>query len=170
MRHLKKGRKLNRTSSHRSALLSNLAATFVINKHIVTTEPKAKELRSFAERLVTYAKKNSLHGRRLILKNIKGRNSKKIADILIHDVAPSYTDRNGGYTRIIRLGNRLGDNAEMCMIELVDFNDVYGAEAAAPAKKKTRRRSTKKTTSADAEVKTDVEASDDSKDVEKSEE
>ena len=78
MRHLKRGRKLNRTSSHRSALLSNLAATFVINKHIVTTEPKAKELRSFAERLVTYAKKNSLHGRRLILKNIKGRNSKKI--------------------------------------------------------------------------------------------
>ena len=124
MRHLKRGRKLNRTSSHRSALLSNLAATFVINKHIVTTEPKAKELRSFAERLVTYAKKNSLHGRRLILKNIKGRNSKKIADILIHDVAPNYTDRNGGYTRIIKLDNRKNDNAKMCIIEFVNLKNT----------------------------------------------
>ena len=130
MRHLKRGRKLNRTSSHRSALLSNLAATFVINKHIVTTEPKAKELRSFAERLVTYAKKNSLHGRRLILKNIKGRNSKKIADILIHDVAPSYTDRNGGYTRIIKLDNRKNDNAKMCIIEFVNLKNTDGEDSA----------------------------------------
>ena len=130
MRHLKRGRKLNRTSSHRSALLSNLAATFVINKHIVTTEPKAKELRSFAERLVTYAKKNSLHGRRLILKNIKGKNSKKIADILIHDVAPSYTDRNGGYTRIIKLDNRKNDNAKMCIIEFVNLKNTDGEDSA----------------------------------------
>ena len=129
MRHLKRGRKLNRTSSHRSALLSNLAATFVINKHIVTTEPKAKELRSFAERLVTYAKKNSLHGRRLILKNIKGRNSKKIADILIHDVAPSYTDRNGGYTRIIKLDNRKNDNAKMCIIEFVNLKNTESEDS-----------------------------------------
>ena len=128
MRHLKRGRKLNRTSSHRSALLSNLAATFVMNKHIVTTEPKAKELRSFAERLVTYAKKNSLHGRRLILKNIKGRNSKKIADILIHDVAPNYTDRNGGYTRIIKLDNRKNDNAKMCIIEFVNLKNIDGED------------------------------------------
>jgi len=129
MRHLKRGRKLNRTSSHRSALLSNLAATFVINKHIVTTEPKAKELRSFAERLVTYAKKNSLHGRRLILKNIKGRNSKKIADILIHDVAPNYTDRNGGYTRIIKLDNRKNDNAKMCIIEFVNLKNTESEDS-----------------------------------------
>ena len=137
MRHLKKGRKLNRTSSHRSALLSNLAANFVINKHIVTTEPKAKELRSFAERLVTYAKKNSLHGRRLILKNIKGRNSKKIADILIHDVAPNYTDRNGGYTRIIKLDNRKNDNAKMCIIEFVNLKNTDGEDSAEEKQEKT---------------------------------
>ena len=137
MRHLKRGRKLNRTSSHRSALLSNLAATFVINKHIVTTEPKAKELRSFAERLVTYAKKNSLHGRRLILKSIKGRNSKKIADILIHDVAPNYTDRNGGYTRIIKLDNRKNDNAKMCIIEFVNLKDIDSYDSSEEKQEKT---------------------------------
>ena len=137
MRHLKKGRKLNRTSSHRSALLSNLAANFIINKHIVTTEPKAKELRSFAERLVTYAKKNSLHGRRLIIKNIKGRNSKKIADILIHDVAPNYTDRNGGYTRIIKLDNRKNDNAKMCIIEFVNLKNTESEESAEDKQEKT---------------------------------
>ena len=137
MRHLKRGRKLNRTSSHRSALLSNLAANFVINKHIITTEPKAKELRSFAERLVTYAKKNSLHGRRLILKNIKGRNSKKIADILIHDVAPSYTDRNGGYTRIIKLDNRKNDNAKMCIIEFVNLKNIDSEDSAEEKQEKT---------------------------------
>ena len=137
MRHLKRGRKLNRTSSHRSALLSNLAATFVINKHIVTTEPKAKELRSFAERLVTYAKKNSLHGRRLILKNIKGRNSKKIADILIHDVAPNYTDRNGGYTRIIKLDNRKNDNAKMCIIEFVNLKNTDSEDSSQEKQEKT---------------------------------
>ena len=121
MRHFKRGRKLNRTASHRSALLSNLASAFVINKQIITTQPKAKELRGFAERLITYAKKDSLHGRRLILKNIKGRNSKKIADILIHDLAPNYKDRNGGYTRIIKLDNRKNDNAKMCIIEFVNL-------------------------------------------------
>ena len=121
MRHYKRGRKLNRTASHRSALLSNLASAFVINKQIITTQPKAKELRGFAERLITYAKKDSLHGRRLILKKIKGRNSKKIADILIHDLAPNYKDRNGGYTRIIKLDNRKNDNAKMCIIEFVDL-------------------------------------------------
>ena len=121
MRHLNKGRKLNRTASHRSALLSNLASAFVINKQIITTQPKAKELRGFAERLITYAKKDSLHGRRLILKKIKGKNSKKIADILIHDLAPNYRDRNGGYTRIIKLDNRKNDNAKMCIIEFVDL-------------------------------------------------
>ena len=121
MRHFKRGRKLNRTASHRSALLSNLASSFIIYKQITTTQPKAKELRKFAERLVTYAKKDSLHGRRLILKNIKGKLNKKIANILIHDLAPNYKDRNGGYTRIIKLDNRKNDNADMCIIEFVDL-------------------------------------------------
>ena len=119
MRHAKKGRKLNRTSSHRKALFSNMASSLIINKHIVTTLPKAKELRRLSERLVTYAKKDNLHGRRLILKNIKGKLSKKIANILIHDIAPNYKERNGGYTRIIKLQNRKNDNSEMCIIEFV---------------------------------------------------
>ena len=119
MRHRKKGRKLNRTASHRKALFSNLASSLIINKHIVTTLPKAKELRRFSERLVTYAKKDDLHGRRLILKNIKGKLSKKIANILIHDIAPNYLDRLGGYTRIIKLENRKNDNAQMSIIEFV---------------------------------------------------
>ena len=102
-------------------MLSNLASSFIIHKQITTTQPKAKELRGFAERLITYAKNDSLHGRRLILKNIKGKNNKKIADILIHDLAPNYKERNGGYTRIIKLDNRKNDNAKMCIIEFVDF-------------------------------------------------
>ena len=121
MRHLKKGRKLNRTASHRSALMSNLASSLVIHKQITTTEPKAKELRGFAERLVTYAKKDSVHGRRLILRKIKGSLNKKVANILIHDLAPNYKDRNGGYTRIVKLDNRKNDNARMCIIEFVDL-------------------------------------------------
>ena len=121
MRHCKKGRKLNRTASHRKALFSNLASALIINKHIVTTLPKAKELRRFSERLVTYAKKDNLHGRRLIMKNIKGKLNKKIANILIHDIAPNYSDRSGGYTRIIKLKNRKNDNSEMCIIEFVNL-------------------------------------------------
>ena len=124
MRHLKKGRKLNRTSSHRSALMSNLASSLVIHKQITTTQPKAKELRSFAERLITYAKKDSVHGRRLILRKIKGNLNKKVANILIHDIAPNYKDRNGGYTRIIKLSNRKNDNANMSIIEFVDLKNI----------------------------------------------
>ena len=123
MRHLKSGRKLNRTASHRKALFSNLASSLIINKHIVTTLPKAKELRRLSERLVTYAKKDSLHGRRLIMKRIKGKLKKEISNILIHEIAPNYTDRNGGYTRIIKLANRKNDNANMSIIEFVSFQE-----------------------------------------------
>ena len=124
MRHLNKGRKLNRTSSHRSSLLSNLSISLIKHKQIVTTEQKAKELRRFIERLVTYAKKNNLHGRRLILKKIKGNLKKEAANILIHDIAPNYKDRNGGYTRIIKLNNRKNDNANMSIIEFVDLKNT----------------------------------------------
>tara|TARA_Y100000590_G_scaffold348112_1_gene398971 strand:- start:1024 stop:1455 length:432 start_codon:yes stop_codon:yes gene_type:complete len=123
MRHFKRGRKLNRTSSHRSALLSNLASSFIIHKQITTTHPKALELKSYVERLITYAKKDSLHGRRLILKKIKGKLSKKITNILMHDLAPNYIGRNGGYTRIIKIDNRKNDNAKMCLIEFVDLKN-----------------------------------------------
>ena len=121
MRHLVKGRKLNRTASHRKALLSNLSCSLIKHKRIITTEPKAKELRGFVERLVTYAKKDNLHGRRLIMKKIKGNSKKEISNILIHDIAPNYLDRNGGYTRIIKLDNRKNDNARMSLIEFIDL-------------------------------------------------
>ena len=88
----------------------------------LSVDAKAKELRSFAERLVSYAKKNDLHGRRLIQKNIKGQLSKKIANILIHDIAPIYENRNGGYTRLIKLNNRKNDNASISLIEFVDIS------------------------------------------------
>ena len=121
MRHGRKINKLNRTASHRKALMSNLISSLVIHKQIITTDAKAKELRRYAERLVTYAKKDNLHGRRLILKNIKGSDSKSIANILIHEIAPIYKDRNGGYTRIIKLANRKNDNSLVSLIEFVDF-------------------------------------------------
>jgi len=123
MRHLVKGRKLNRTASHRKALLSNMSCSLIKHKRIITTEQKAKELRRFVERLITYAKKDNLHGRRLIMKKIKGKLKKEISNLLIHEIAPNYSDRNGGYTRIIKLQNRKNDNADMSLIELVDFQN-----------------------------------------------
>ena len=129
MRHQKKGRKLNRTASHRKALFSNLAASLVIHKKITTTAAKGKELRSYVERLVTYAKKGDVHGRRLIQKKIPGKRGKEIANILIHDIAPSYMDRQGGYTRLIKLNNRKNDNAPVSLIEFVDIApDITEAE------------------------------------------
>ena len=119
MRHQKRGRKLNRTASHRKALFSNMAASLVFNKRIITTHPKAKELQSFVERLVTYAKKDDVHGRRLIQSKIIGKLSKSVANELIHNIAPQYTSRNGGYTRVIKLDNRKNDDAVKALIEFV---------------------------------------------------
>ena len=122
MRHLKRGRKLNRTRSHRLAMLSNMASSLVFYKRIRTTLPKAKTLSPFVERLVTYSKHNDkLHGRRLILSKIIGRNSKQVANVLMNDIGPQYTSRDGGYTRIIKLDNRKNDNAKMCIIEFVNL-------------------------------------------------
>ena len=121
MRHQKRGRKLNRTASHRKALMSNLASSLVLHKRIQTTDAKGKELRGFVERLVTYAKKGDVHGRRLIQKKILGKRAKEIANILIHEIAPAYADRQGGYTRLIKLNNRKNDNAPVSLIEFVDL-------------------------------------------------
>ena len=128
MKHGKKVKKLNRTSSHRKALMSNLVSSLVVHKQITTTNAKAKELRRYAERLVTYAKKDNLHGRRLILKNIKGSNSKSIANILMHEIAPMYKDRNGGYTRIIKLGIRKNVYSLVSIIEFIDFKKTVNNE------------------------------------------
>ena len=121
MRHQKRGRKFNRTASHRKAMMSNLASELIMHKRIQTTDAKGKELRGFVERLVSYAKKGDIHGRRLIQKKIQGTRAKQIANILIHDIAPTYEDRNGGYTRLIKLKNRKNDNASISLIEFVDL-------------------------------------------------
>ena len=122
MRHQKRGRKFNRTASHRKAMMSNLASSLILHKRIQTTDAKGKELRGFVERLVTYAKQGDVHGRRLIQKKIKGKRAKQIANILIHDIAPTYEDRHGGYTRIIKLNNRKNDNALVSLIEFVGLS------------------------------------------------
>ena len=122
MRHQKKGRKFNRTASNRKALFSNLAESLVIHKKIRTTESKGKELRTYIERLVTYAKRGDLHGRRLIQKKLAGKRGKEVANILIHQIAPAYSDRQGGYTRLIKLNNRKNDNAPISLIEFVDIS------------------------------------------------
>ena len=122
MRHQKRGRKFNRTASHRKAMMSNLASALILHKRIQTTDAKGKELRGFVERLVTYAKQGDVHGRRLIQKKIKGKRAKQIANILIHEIAPNYEDRNGGYTRIMKLNHRKNDNASVSLIEFVDIS------------------------------------------------
>jgi large subunit ribosomal protein L17 len=117
MRHLKQGRKLGRTSAHRKALLRNLATALFSHERITTTEPKAKELRRVADKLVTLGKRGDLHARRQALQVIR---STDIVRKLFDDIAPRFAERKGGYTRVLRLGYRAGDAAAMAIIELVD--------------------------------------------------
>ncbi|MDG1146672.1 MAG: 50S ribosomal protein L17, partial [Crocinitomicaceae bacterium] len=133
MRHGKKFNHLGRTASHRKAMLANMACSLIEHKRINTTVAKAKALRAYAEPLLTKAKTDSTHSRRIVFSYLQ---SKEAVTELFREVAPKIADRPGGYTRIIRTGYRLGDNAEMCMIELVDFNELYSNEK---AKKNTRR-------------------------------
>ena len=116
MRHRKKGRQLSRSTSHRKATLASLAQALFMEDRIVTTVAKAKELRPYAEKLITKARRGDLHSRREVLKQLK---RKDVVDRLMHDVAPSYQDRNGGYTRIVKLGFRKSDAADIALIELV---------------------------------------------------
>ncbi|MBT3254467.1 MAG: 50S ribosomal protein L17 [Candidatus Marinimicrobia bacterium] len=119
MRHRKDGRKLGRTASHRKAMLANMAANLFLHKQIRTTHPKALEARRFAETLITKAKKGDLHSRRMVLKVIP---HKDVVKILFDEIAPQYADRNGGYTRIIKLGQRKNDAAHVSILALVDFD------------------------------------------------
>jgi large subunit ribosomal protein L17 len=143
MRHGDKIKNLSRTASHRKALLSNLAIELITHKRIVTTLTKAKALRTWIEPIITKSKSNTTHSRRIVFSYLQ---DKVAVTELFSTVAEKIASRPGGYTRIIKLGIRVGDNAEKAMIELVDFNDIYGkgkGEAAAPAKK-TRRAGSKK--------------------------
>ena len=143
MRHGKKTNHLSRKTAHRSAMLSNMACSLIENKRINTTLAKAKALRKYVEPLITKSKSDTTHNRRVVFSYLK---SKEASSILFRDVAPKVNDRPGGYTRIIKLNNRLGDNAEMAMIELVDFNELLTKDQA--KKKKTRRRGGGKKTAA----------------------
>ena len=123
MRHLKQGRKLGRTTAHRRALLRNLATALLEHERITTTEPKAKELRRVADKLVTLGKRGDLHARRQALQVVR---SNAIVRKLFDDIAPRFAERKGGYTRILRLGYRPGDAAAMAVIELVDAQPEEG--------------------------------------------
>ncbi|MGY6558472.1 MAG: 50S ribosomal protein L17 [Nitritalea sp.] len=135
MRHGKKFNHLGRKSAHRKAMLSNMAASLLLHKRISTTLAKAKELRKYVEPLVTRAKEDTTHNRRVAFSYLQ---SKEAIKELFGEIAEKVGNRQGGYTRIIKTGFRLGDNAEMCIIELVDFNELMLKEAK-PAKKTTRR-------------------------------
>src|SRR6056297_941888 len=134
MRHGKKVNHLGRQTAHRKAMLANMACSLIEHKRINTTVAKAKALKQFVEPLVTKSKEDTTHNRRIVFSKLRDKDA--ITE-LFREVAPKVGDRPGGYTRIIKLGNRLGDNADMAMIELVDFNELYNAGK--PKKKSTRR-------------------------------
>lgn len=178
MRHGKKNNHLGRTHSHRAAMLSNMACSLIEHKRITTTIAKAKALRVYVEPIITKSKEDSTHSRRTAFSYLK---SKESVTELFRVVAPKVADRPGGYTRIIRTGYRLGDNAEMCIIELVDFNELLLAETTKKTTRRSRRGSSSskvnnegvETSSENVEVSDDsgvdethIEDSDDSKEVE----
>ncbi len=136
MRHGKKFNHLGRKTAHRKAMMANMACSLIEHKRITTTVAKAKALRGYVEPLVNRSKEDSTHSRRVCFRYLRDKHA---VSELFTEVGPKVATREGGYTRIIRTGNRLGDNAEMCMIELVDFNELYGNEA--KSKKKRSRRS-----------------------------
>lgn len=135
MRHGKKGNHLSRKTAHRHAMLANMACSLIEHKRINTTVAKAKALQQFVEPMITKSKEDTTHNRRIVYSRLR---QKEVVAELFRDVAPKVGDRPGGYTRIIKLGNRLGDNADMAMIELVDYNEIYNVDNQ-PKKKSTRR-------------------------------
>ena len=135
MRHGKKINHLSRTAPHRKAMLSNMATSLIQNKRIVTTVAKAKALRKYVEPLITKAKTDTTHSRRMVFRYLQDKES---VSMLFSEVSDKVADRPGGYTRILKTGNRLGDNASMCVIELVDYNESLLKDSK-PKKAKTRR-------------------------------
>jgi large subunit ribosomal protein L17 len=140
MRHRVKGRKLKRTASHRAALMNALAVSLFKHKRIKTTLAKAKEARGFVDHLITKARKDDTHSRRLIMSLL---NDKDVVKELFGDIVPKIGDRPGGYTRVIKLGNRNGDSASMALLELVDYNDVLNKKAEERKEKKEEKKKAK---------------------------
>ena len=147
MRHGKKVNHLGRKTAHRKAMLANMACSLIEHKRINTTVAKAKALKQFVEPLVTKSKEDTTHNRRIVFSRLR---QKDAVTELFKEVSVKVGDRPGGYTRIIKLGNRQGDNADMAMIELVDYNEIYNAGKA--VKKKSTRRSRRGGTKATAQV------------------
>ncbi len=141
MRHGKKVNHLGRTDSHRKAMLANMATSLIKHKRITTTLAKAKALRTYVEPLITKSKNDTTHSRRTVFAYLKNKDA---VTILFREISEKVASRPGGYTRIIKLENRLGDNAEMAFIELVDYNEVYGKTAKTEKKATRRRGATKK--------------------------
>jgi large subunit ribosomal protein L17 len=173
MRHNKKFNHLGRKSAHRKAMLANMASSLIENKRITTTLAKAKALRIYVEPLITKAKNDTTHSRRVVFSYLQNKDA---VSVLFREIAEKIADRPGGYTRILKTGNRLGDNAEMCIIELVDYNEAMLAskeEAAKPKKRRSRRGGVKKaetTATAVKETKVAKEVSEVVEDVEPIEE
>ena len=141
MRHGKKFNHLSRKAPHRKAMLANMACSLIIHKRIKTTLAKAKALRVYVEPLITKSKNDTTHSRRIVFSYLK---NKYAVTELFRDISVKVGDRPGGYTRIIKLGNRLGDNASMALIELVDYNTIYNSGSDSKKKTRRRRKSTKK--------------------------
>ena len=148
MRHGKKFNHLGRKTAHRKAMLANMACSLVEHKRITTTVAKAKALRLFVEPILTKSKTDTTHNRRTVFRYL--RNKYAVTE-MFREVAPKIADRTGGYTRIIRTGNRLGDNAEMCLIELVDFNEIYGNDTTKKTTIRSRRGGAKATATKEEE-------------------
>lgn len=162
MRHGKKFIHLGRKTAHRKSMLANMACSLIEHKRINTTLTKAKALKQFVEPLITKSKSDTTHNRRLAFSSLR---DKSAVSELFREISAKVGDRPGGYTRVIKLGNRMGDNASMALIELVDFNELYNSEV--KSKKKTRRRSSGKKTTKDIETsneKLENEKSSDKKD------
>ena len=159
MRHLRVVNHLGRKSAHRKAMLANMAASLIMNKRITTTEAKAKALRTYVEPLITRSKEDTTHSRRVVFSYL--RNKLAVAE-LFREVSPKIAERPGGYTRILKTGTRFGDNADMCIIELVDFNENMLSAEDSKTKSTRRRRGTKKKVeakpAADGSVKKDDDA------------
>ena len=156
MRHGKKVMHLGRKTAHRKSMLANMSCSLIEHKRINTTETKAKALKRFIEPIITKSKTDTTHNRRLVFSSLR---DKEAVSQLFREISVKVGDRPGGYTRIIKMGNRLGDNADMAMIELVDFNEVYKTEQ--KIKKKSRRRGGK---SKSTEISVDTTAANVSKD------
>ena len=147
MRHNKKFNHLSRKKGHRDAMLANMTISLIMHKRIFTTLPKAKALRVYAEPIINRAKTDDTASRRVVFSYLQ---NKQAVSILFNEIAQKIADRPGGYTRILKMGNRLGDNAQTCFIELVDYNEAMLASKKETATKKTTRRSRRSTKKADA--------------------